>query len=118
MKRFVARGIAGVILLGALSGVLAGGTASAALNCQPAGPAVVICTDTVGGVEVILYSDAVEIHARVRHSSNHETGILVGDGFTQRASGASVSCNSTTHKYRLTYVVIGAPKNRPLPVAC
>lgn len=117
MNKKVARFLAGVVLVGGLSGVLVGGSASAAPQCQPAGPAV-ICTDTVGGLEVIFYSDAVEIHTRVRYHSTHETGASVGDGFTQRASGAYLSCDATGHKYRLALTVIGSTKSRLLPLAC
>ena len=117
MRKTFARGLAAVTLLGALSGVLGGGSASATPTCRLVGPTYV-CLDIGHGVRVDLYSDAVEIHAPVRYGSTKDTGLIIGDGFTTRSSGAFVSCDSTKNKYRLTYVIIGSAKSRKLAIAC
>ncbi len=116
MKNTFARGLAAVILLGALSGVIAGGSASAS-TCEPVGPTL-LCYDRAGGLEVILFSDAAVVHTRALYTSTRETGVLLGDGFTSQYSGAFISCDPTKNKYRLTSAVIGSFKNRSLGVPC
>ena len=116
MTKTFARGFAAVILLGALSGLIGERSASAS-TCQPLGPAL-LCYNRAGGLEVILFSDAAEVHSSVLYSSIRETGIIIGDGLTNQSSGAFVSCDPAKNKYRLTYGVIGSFKNRSLGVPC
>ncbi len=116
MKRAVARGLIAVVLLGGMSGGIAGGSASA--SCQPVTSSALVCTSQSSGLQVDVYSDIVETHAYAFYAAENKTGTVVGDGFTNQGSGAFVYCDPNTSKYRLAYVVLGVVRSRSLRVAC